>query len=195
MRASLLRREVPTFVFAFAALIGTTLALDGLLHAFGVVALGRYLGPAGTLLILLSFGYSLRKRKLVRSGSPVGLLRLHERMAWAGSLLVLVHAGIHFNGLLAWLAVVAMLLTVGSGLVGKFLLGRARVRLEETRARLLAEGLSTAAVEEHLDWDSLTFGFVKQWRKVHYPITLALAVLALGHIVAVIVLGASWRWR
>jgi hypothetical protein len=32
-------------------------------------------------------------------------MRLHERMAWPGSLLILVHAGIHFNAVLAWLAV------------------------------------------------------------------------------------------
>jgi len=195
VRASLLRREVPQFLLAFAALVAATLAVDALLHATGAVGMGRYLGPAGTLLIVLSFVYSLRKRKLIRAGNPARLLRLHERMAWAGSLLVLVHAGIHFNGLLAWLAVLAMLVTVGSGLTGKFLLSRARARLEESRARLRSEGLSPEAIEDHLFWDSLTFGVVKQWRRAHYPITLAFALLTLGHIAAVLVLGASWRWR
>jgi hypothetical protein len=45
--------------------------------------------------------YSLRKRKLIRSGQPVMLL---------------VHAGIHFNSILAWLATVAMIINVVSGL-------------------------------------------------------------------------------
>ncbi len=58
------------------------------------------------------------------------LLRRHERMAWAGSLLVLVHAGVHFNAWLGWLALAAMLINVASGLTGKYLLARARTRLE-----------------------------------------------------------------
>ena len=36
-------------------------------------------------------------------------------LAWLGSLLVLVHAGVHFNAILGWLAVGAMLINVGSG--------------------------------------------------------------------------------
>jgi hypothetical protein len=93
-----------------------------LLHVVNAVWIGRYLGIPGTLLILGSFGYSLRKRQMIKAGKPAQLLRLHERMAWAGSLLLLVHAGIHFNAILGWLAVFAMLLNVGSGLTGKFLL-------------------------------------------------------------------------
>jgi hypothetical protein len=156
------------------------------------VWIGRYLGIPGTLLIIGSFGYSLRKRKLITAGRPVTLLRLHERMAWAGSLLVLVHAGIHFNAILAWLAVGAMLVNVGSGLTGKFLLQRSRKRLEESRQRLRERGLSAEELEDRLYWDSLTFDAVKQWRVVHYPITLAFAVLAIAHIGSVFLF---WSWR
>jgi hypothetical protein len=46
--------------------------------------------------------------------------------------------------------------------------------------------LTPEAVEDRLHWDSLTFDVVKRWRAVHFPITLAFAVLALGHIVAVL---------
>jgi hypothetical protein len=41
-------------------------------------------------------------------------------------------------------------------------------------------------------WDSLTFDAVKQWRVVHFPITLAFVVLAVAHIVAVFLF---WGWR
>ena len=40
-------------------------------------------------------------------------------------------------------------------------------------------------------WDSLTFDAVKQWRAVHFPITLAFGVLAVAHIVAVLLF---WDW-
>ena len=78
-------------------------------------------------------------------------------MAWAGSLLVLVHAGIHFNAILAWLAVWAMLINVASGLTGKYLLQRSRRRMEASRQQLRDAGAAAGAVEERLYWDSLTF--------------------------------------
>ena len=190
-RAGLLSREVVPHLLAFAGLVSVTLAIDLALHAFEAVWVGRYLGIPGVLLIVGSFGYSLRKRKLIRIGKPASLLRLHEGMAWAGSLLVLVHAGIHFNALLGWLAVAAMLLNVGSGLTGKFLLARSRRRLAEARKRLLEQGMSESDVAERLYWDSLTFDAVGQWRAVHFPITLAFAVLALAHIAAVVLFGGG----
>jgi len=192
MEARLLRREVLPFLVSLVALVAASLLVDALLHVLDAVWIGRYLGIPGTLLILGSFRYSLRKRKWIRSGSPVRLLRLHERMAWLGCLLVLVHAGIHFNAILAWLAVGAMLINVGSGLTGKFLLSRSRRRLEEARQRMREQGLAAEELEERMYWDSLTFDVVKQWRVVHFPITLAFAVLATAHIVGVFLF---WSWK
>ena len=123
-------------------------------------------------------------------GKPVPLLRLHERMAWAGSLLVLVHAGIHFNAILAWLAVGAMLVNITSGLTGKYLLQRARKHLDAERAAL--KGRPVAEVEDTLYWDTLTVEVIKRWRVVHIPITLAFTVLALAHILGVFLF---WGWR
>lgn len=185
MKDSLLTREVAPFFLSLVVLAGATLLLDAVLHVFGLVWVGRYLGIPGTLLIVGSFGYSLRKRKLISVGNPTLLLRLHERMAWTGSLLVLVHAGIHFNAILAWLAVLAMVINFGSGLTGKFLLRRVRRRLEETARRMREHGHSARELEERMYWDSLTFDVVKQWRVVHYPIALAFAVLATAHILSV----------
>jgi hypothetical protein len=190
--ARLLSREVLPFYLALAALGAAALLADAALHLLDAVWIGRYLGIPGTLLIIFSFGYSMRKRKLISSGQPAQLLRLHERMAWAGSLLVLIHAGIHFNAILGWLAVWAMLINVASGLRGKFLLQRARKRLEQTRLGMRETGLPAEEVEKRLYWDSLTFDVVKSWRAVHFPITLAFAVLALAHIVSIFLF---WGWK
>jgi hypothetical protein len=162
------------------------------LHYFTLVWIGRYLGIVGTLMILGSVRYSLRKRKIISSGNPVSLLRQHEYLAWMGSLLVLVHAGIHFNSILGWLAVWAMLINIGSGLAGKFLLDRARKRMLEARQTMLRQGVPEAELEERVFLDTLTFDAVKQWRAVHFPITLAFAVLALAHIIAVFLF---WGWK
>jgi hypothetical protein len=109
MKSNLLLREVLPFYLRLAFLLAATLLFDAWLHLINAVWIGRYLGIPGVLLILASFGHSLRKRGLIKWGNPVTLLRVHEWAAWAGSLLVLVHAGVHFNSVLAWLAVAAML--------------------------------------------------------------------------------------
>ena len=192
MEAKLIRREVLPSLLAFATLVAATLLIDALLHVMNVVWIGRYLGIPGSLLIAGSFWYSLRRRRIVSTGHPGALLRLHERMAWFGSLLVLVHAGIHFNAILPWLAVVAMLANVGSGLTGKFLLERSRKRLNEARERMRDHGIPAEDLEDRLFLDSLTYDVVKQWRVVHMPITLAFAVLAVAHVLAVLMF---WGWR
>jgi hypothetical protein len=189
--ARLLSREVLPFVASLAALTLAALAADSMLHLFDLLWVGRWLGIPGILLIIGSTAYSLRKHKLIQRGNPATLLRWHEVLAWVGSLLVLVHAGVHFNAILGWLAVWAMLINVGSGLTGKFLLKRARLRMESARRRLREGGLGEAEIEERLHWDSLTFDAVKQWRVVHFPITLAFAVLATAHIVAIFLF---WGW-
>jgi hypothetical protein len=191
MRANLVSREVLPFLLSFAALVIGALLLDSLLHLLDAVWIGRWLGIPGTLLIVASFAYSLRKRGLIRVGQPARLLLLHQHMAWLGSLLVLVHAGIHFNAILGWLAVWAMLIDVGSGMTGKFLLERSRRRLEQARQHLREQGVSAEALEERLYRDSLTFDVMKQWRAVHLPITLVFAVLATAHIVAIFLF---WSW-
>ncbi len=190
--ARLVRREILPFLASFASLVLFALAIDGLLHLFDLLWVGRWLGIPGTLLIIGSTAYSLRKRKLIQRGSPAQLLRWHEALAWLGSLLVLVHAGVHFNAILGWLAAVAMLINVGSGLTGKFLLDRSRRRLEEALQRMRERGLSDEELADRLYWDSLTFDVVKQWRVVHFPITLAFAVLATAHIVAIFLF---WGWK
>jgi hypothetical protein len=192
LKAHLISREVVPFYLSLLALAAAALLCDAALHLLNAVWIGKWLGIPGTLLIIGSLSYSLRKRKLIRSGNPATLLRLHEYMAWAGSLLVLVHAGIHFNAILGWLAVWAMLINVASGLTGKFLLNRSRRRLEDARQKMREQGLSPEQMAERTYWDSLTFDAVKHWRSVHIPITLAFAVLALAHIIAVFLF---WGWR
>ena len=192
LKAHLISREVVPFYLSLLALAAAALLCDAALHLLNAVWIGKWLGIPGTLLIIGSLSYSLRKRKLIRSGNPATLLRLHEYRAWAGSLLVLVHAGIHFNAILGWLAVWAMLINVASGLTGKFLLNRSRRRLEDARQKMREQGLSPEQMAERTYWDSLTFDAVKHWRSVHIPITLAFAVLALAHIIAVLLF---WGWR
>lgn len=122
MKQPLLVKYVLPFIQWYALMIFLAIAIDYFLHRYALMSIGRYLGPIGTFVIIISFVYSLRKRKIIESGSPRQLLLLHEYLAWAGSIMLLVHAGIHFNAILPWLAILMLLISVASGLVGKFLL-------------------------------------------------------------------------
>ena len=191
MTNSLWRQHVLPFSFILGLLAVITLLSDYLLHFLNLVWVGRYLGIPGAILIIGSLVYSLRKRKYITSGTPKSLLTIHEFMAWLGSLLVLIHAGIHFNAILPWLATVAMSVNVVSGMVGKFLLDRSRRHLQEQRQDFQQRGLQEPEVEQAVFWDAITVNAMTQWRKIHIPIFIVFAVLALGHIVSIFLF---WGW-
>jgi len=172
MNRSIIRKEVLPFVLMFGSLIVATAITDALLHAYGLYWIGRYLGIPGTILILLSFFYSMRKRKLIHSGNPKTLLQLHEVLTWVGALMILVHAGVHVYAILPWLALLAMLVTLASGMTGQYLLGRSRRQLSEKREFHTRHGDSAAEVDREVFWDAVTVDVMKQWRTVHFPITL-----------------------
>ncbi len=192
MERSLLRREVVPFLAMFAILIGATMVGDYVMHYLDLVWIGRYLGIPGTLMVLLSLLYSLRKRKLISMGEPKTLLAWHEWMAWMGSWLILVHAGIHFYTILPWLATGAMLVNLVSGLTGKFILQSSRRHIAELKQMHQERGMSKDEIEREIFWDAVTVDVMAKWRKVHFPITMVFAVLALGHIISILLF---WNWR
>jgi hypothetical protein len=191
MMTSLWRHHILPFSLLLGLLAFATLAGDYFLHQMNLVWVGRYLGILGVVLILSSFIYSLRKRKIITAGKPKSLLTFHEFSAWLGSLLVLIHAGIHFNAILPWLATLAMSVNVVSGLVGKLLLGQSRRHLQGERDDLQLQGLSRVEVDQALFWDAVTLDAMTQWRKVHIPIFIVFVILALGHIISIFLF---WGW-
>jgi len=191
MKTSLWREHVLPFTLLLGLLAAATLASDYLLHRLNLVWVGRYLGIPGTLLIMGSLVYSLRKRKYITSGNPQTLLKMHEFSAWLGSLMVLIHSGIHFNAILPWLATIAMGINVVSGMFGKMLLNRSRRHVQGERDHFALRGMSKAEVEQAVFWDAVMLDAMTQWRKVHIPIFIVFSVLALGHIISIFLF---WGW-
>lgn len=189
---SLWRRYILPFSFLVMLLAIATLVGDYLLHRLDLVWVGRYLGIPGTLLIIASLTYSLRKRKFTTRGNVGSWLRLHEAGTWLGSLMVLIHAGVHFNAILPWLATIAMGVNVISGMVGKLLLARSREHVQAKREQYRLRGLPKPEVEQAVFWDAVTFDAMSKWRKVHIPIFIVFAVLSIAHIVTIL---AFWGWR
>lgn len=192
MMSSLWRQHVLPFTLLVGLLAVATLLGDYFLHRLDLVWVGRYLGIPGTLLIIGSLIYSLRKRGYIKAGNPKSLLTLHEFSAWLGSLFVLIHAGIHFNAILPWLATLAMGINVISGMVGKLLLDRSRQHMQGQREHFQLRGLSRPAVEQAVFWDAVTYDAMTKWRKVHIPIFVVFAVLSVGHILSIFLF---WGWH
>jgi hypothetical protein len=192
MEKSLIQKEILPFVTLFVTLFAVTVITDILLHVFELTWIGRWLGIPGTLLIMLSFLYSLRKRNKIYFGKPKLLLKLHEALALTGVLMILVHAGIHIYAILPWLALLAMTVNILSGMTGKYLLNRSRRFLDDKQTHYMRQGISGEALEQRLFWDSTTYDLMKKWRVIHLPITLAFAVLSIAHIFSIFLF---WEWR
>ena len=188
MKKSLFREEVFSSILLFGVLLIVTILVDLLLHTIKLVWIGRYLGYAGTFLIIASFAYSLRKRKIIQWGSPRLFLIFHEYASWIGSLMVMVHAGIHFNAFLPWFATSACLVVVASGLTGKFLLRKAQAFVSLKRAAFLEQGTSDALIEEKIFWDAVALDVMGKWRTPHIQITVVFCSLAALHILTIFML-------
>jgi hypothetical protein len=183
-------RIVPSLLL-YLALLACAMLVDYVLHVLRLAWVGRYCGIAGSALLVASFLYSLRKRKLIRVGSPKGLLQVHETLGWIGALVLLVHGGIHFYALIPWLAMLAMLVVVASGLTGKLLLGEARASLKSREEELGKAGLPPAEIEKELLGHSLLVDTMKQWRRVHMPLTMVFVALSLLHVTVTMLF---WKW-
>ena len=192
MNTSLFRQEIVPFFGQLIVLAALTILSDLTLHYFDLEWVGRYLGIPGTLLIVLSLLYSLRKRKVITFGSPKALLNLHETLTWIGALFILMHASIHFYTILPWLAMIGLVINVLSGLVGQRLLHRSRQHLLELEEKYSLSGMSKEDIEKEVFWDSVAFDLMAKWRVVHFPISLAFTVLTLGHIISIFLF---WEWQ
>jgi hypothetical protein len=100
--------------------------------------------------------------------------------------MILVHAGIHVNAVLPWLAVLMLLINVISGLTGKHLLAKANQTLRDRKKEMKQLGESEDEIKRDVFLDAIIMDSMKNWRKVHLPITYFLGLLSLIHIVSVI---------
>ena len=191
MALKLIFSKIVPSIILFISLLVLTVLIDYLLHLSGFVWVGRYLGIVGTLIIISSFIYSLRKRKIIQISTPKQLLQNHELFGWSGALMILVHGGIHFNAIIPWLALFAMVIVVASGLTGKYLLKEAKESLKDKQIELKSRNLSPNEIEKELFYSSLLVDTMQKWRKLHMPLTMIFAALALLHIIITLLL---WSW-
>ena len=183
-KSVLIQRTLPLTI-SYLLLIIAGISLDYLLHIANLVWIGRYLGIAGTIFLALSFGYSARKKKLIKNGALKFFLKLHCNTGWIGTLMILVHSGIHFNAILPWAATLLMMVVTASGHIGQYLLRKVK---EEVKMNMKQLGINASAddeMEQQHYWDSLTIKTLEQWRTVHMPMVSILVSLTVTHILSI----------
>jgi hypothetical protein len=186
----LIQRTLPLTI-SYLLLIIAAISFDCLLHIAHLAWIGRYLGFTGTAFLVFSFGYSARKKKLMRNGTLKFFLWVHCKAGWIGTLMILIHSGIHFNALLPWMATALMLVVTGSGHVGQYLLKKVR-----DEVKLKMKQLGAAVTDDDFDrqqyWDILTVRTLEKWRTMHMPMVSILMALTLIHILS-ITFFLNWR--
>jgi hypothetical protein len=187
----LIQRALP-LAASYALLILAALSLDVLLHAAHLAWIGRYLGLTGTVFLAASFGYSARKQKMIKSGTVRLFLRMHCNAGWVGTLMILVHSGIHFNAVLPWTATALMMVVTASGHVGQYLLKKVKAEVTMKMKQLGIEGSADDAIEQQRFWDSVTVRALGRWRSVHMPMVSFLLSLTIVHILS-IAFFLNWR--
>ncbi|MEI6757299.1 MAG: hypothetical protein FDX18_06930 [Chlorobium sp.] len=190
-KSVLVQRALPLTI-SYLLLIIAAILLDYIFHVAHLAWIGRYLGVPGTAFIVFSFAYSARKKKVIRGGALSFFLRLHCNAGWVGTLMILVHSGIHFNALLPWAASALMMVVTASGHVGQYLLKKVR---EEVKQKMKQLGVNPSSVddpEQQRYWDTLTVKTLEKWRHVHMPMVSLLVALCLIHILSILFF-LNWR--
>ena len=84
MKRPLFLKYVIPFLQWYALMIFLALGIDYLLHRLNLVFVGRHLGTIGTVVILASFVYSLRKRKIILKKSSDSLKERKQALSSSG---------------------------------------------------------------------------------------------------------------
>jgi hypothetical protein len=156
---------------------------------FGHTQAGHAAGWAGLVLTLSVFGYSVKKRSGPRAAWPKGWFLLHQMMGVAGPSLILIHSGSHLHALVPILALLAMGVTVVSGVVGVVVHRKALSLMKSQRAELLCQGLSSDEVEDRLYDLAASEKAFRTWRIIHVPMSVIFLVLTILHIIGALYFG------
>ena len=182
-----------TLIACIIATIAGAILLETFLDFTGLASTKHIIGTIGSALILISIAYSLRKRKIVfQLGHLKQWLVAHEWLAIVGSGLVFVHGGFHGHALVPLLTTVVMLVTVISGLTGRYLYLRTSEELKLRRREIEERGLPLEEVEDTISSLVIAHGIMRHWRTVHVPIVFILAMTVTFHILSSLYYDGLW---
>lgn len=183
-----------TFIACIIATIAGSIFLGTVLDTTRFESLHHLVGTVGTSLILISIIYSLRRRKMIfKSGSLRHWLTAHEWLAIVGTGLVFIHGGFYGHAVVPLITTGVMLVTVVSGLTGRYLYLHVSKELMLRRKEMEEKSLAKNEVDEALSSLVSAHRIMKHWRTIHVPIVFALAMTVSYHVLSALYYEGFWR--
>jgi hypothetical protein len=181
-------------LFAFAGvLLFETILTPVTILSFGRTPQGQVTGWIGLAIILMVFGYPLRKRAHQNRLWPHRWLQIHMVAGVLGPLVIILHAGVlHMHALVPILAMVAMGIVALSGIIGQHVHYLAFRTLYKKRHELLEQGVSSEEVETRLLDMTAREKMFRVWQMIHAPMTLMFMALVALHVIGALYFGGLY---
>lgn len=177
------------FVSVFLVL-GNAILIEQAMDLFGIRGHRLMTGIIGTLLVIFSFAYSVRKRKkLFASGGMKGWLSWHEWLAIVGTVIIFVHTGNHLHAIVPIITLIFMFTAFISGLIGRYVYENVRAELRLRKESFKRDGLSEQEIEESLTSLTIASEGLAKWRLYHMPVISILGIMVIYHAVSAIYYG------
>lgn len=167
-------------VFIIFLVVADAVLIEILLDKFGVEGHRLFTGLLGVGIVTASFGYSLRKKKLI-SGSPRFWLFFHEWTSIIGTFILLVHTGTHFQAIVPVITLILTFVAFVSGLIGRYIYNNARASLKSQKASLIEKGLTESEIDTKLWGLAVASDALSKWRVIHKPIVFLLIIMVVYH--------------
>ena len=161
--------------------------------SFGRTPQGQVTGWIGLAVILLVFGYPIRKRAHQNRRWPHRWLQIHMVAGVLGPLIIILHAGVlHMHAVVPILAMVAMGIVALSGLIGQHVHYLAFRALYTKRHELMEQGVSPEEVETRLLDTAAREKMFRVWQMIHAPMTLLFMALVVLHVIGALYFGGLY---
>ena len=161
--------------------------------SFGRTPQGQVTGWIGLAVILLVYGYPIRKRAHQNRRWPHRWLQIHMMAGVVGPLIIILHAGVlHLHAVVPILAMVAMGIVSLSGIIGQHVHYLAFRTLYTKRHELLEQGVSPEEVETRLIGVAAREKMFRVWQMIHGPMTLLFMALVALHVIGALYFGGLY---
>ncbi len=161
--------------------------------SFGRTPQGQVTGWIGLAVILLVYGYPIRKRAHQNRRWPHRWLQIHMMAGVVGPLIIILHAGVlHLHAVVPILAMVAMGIVSLSGIIGQHVHYLAFRTLYTKRHELLEQGVSPEEVETRLIGAAAREKMFRVWQMIHGPMTLLFMALVALHVIGALYFGGLY---
>jgi len=165
--------------------VANAVLIEVILDLFSVNRHRLITGIAGTLLIIISFTYSMRKRKkLIVSGNPKYWLRAHEWLSIGGTFIIFVHTGTHITAMVPVVTLVFMFIAFVSGLIGRYVYSNAKADLKDKKMSMEKNGVGPEEIERRLWALTVASDALSRWRALHMPVVSFLSVMVIYHAIS-----------